>query len=88
MTVTTSKGKTFVIDWMWAPVGQNEDLKIEYKDDRLLSSIAKDFEGCESFHRESEAEGNKDWTGYTRIRSIARMARGKVQLTLYKPDEV
>lgn len=87
MTVTTSKGKTFDIDWMWGPVGVNEDLMLEYSDDRNLSKIAKDFEGCDSFHRESDTEGDRDWTGYTDIRSIMRSGRGKVQITLMKPNE-
>ena len=86
MTLTTSNGKTFAIDWMWGPVGQNDDLMLEYADDRSLSRIAKDFEGCDSFHRESETEGDMDWTGYTGLRSIVRSGRGKVQLTLYKPE--
>lgn len=86
MTLKTSKGKTFDIDWMWGPVGQNEDLMLEYTDDRPMSKIAKDFEGCDSFHRESETEGDKDWEGYTGLRSIVRSGRGKVQLTLYKPE--
>lgn len=86
MTVTTSKGKTFDINWMWAPVGVNRDLMLEYKDERLLSEIAADFEGCESFHRESELEGDKDWIGYTGLRSIIRADRDVVQLTLYRPE--
>lgn len=86
MTLTTSKGKTFAIDWMWGPVGANDDLMLEYADDRPLSEIAADFEGCEGFHRESETEGDKDWEGYTRLRSIVRSGRGRVQLTLYKPE--
>lgn len=87
MTVTTSKGKTFEINWMWGPVGQNEDLMLEYEDDRPMAEIAADFEGCESFHRESEYEDDKDFTGYTRLRSIVRAGRGKVQLTLYRTNE-
>ena len=86
MKVTTSKGKTFDVDWMWGPVGQNEDLMLEYADDRPLSRIAKDFEGCDSFHRESETEGDMDWTGYTGLRSIVRSGRGKVQLTLCRKE--
>ena len=87
MTVTTSKGKTFAIDWMWGPVGANDDLMLEYADDRTLSEIAADFEGNDSFHRESETEGDKDWEGYTGLRSIVRSGRGKVQLTLSRDEK-
>lgn len=86
MTVTTSKGKTFDVNWMWGPVGVNDDLMLEYEDERPLSEIAADFEGCESFHRESETEGDKNWTGYTGLRSIVRSGRGRVQLTLYREE--
>lgn len=84
MTLTTSKGKTFDIEWMWGPVGQNEDLMLECADERPLSEIAADFEGCDSFYRESDTEGDMDWTGYTGLRSIVRSGRGKVQLTLMR----
>ena len=87
MTLTTGKGKTFAIDWMWGPVGANEDLMLEMSDGRRLSRIAADFEGCESFRRESETEGNMEWTGYTALRSIVRSGRGKVQITLSKASE-
>lgn len=82
MTVTTSKGRTFEINWMWGPVGENDDLMLEYEDERAMAEIAADFEGCESFRRESRTEGDREWTGYTRLRSIVRSGRGKVQLTL------
>ena len=86
MTLTTSKGKTFDIDWMWGPLGPDEYLMLEYADDRPLSKIAKDFEGCKSFHRESDTEGDMDWKGYTDLCSIGRAAPGKVQILLRQPE--
>ena len=88
MTVTTSKGKTFDIDWMWGPAGAHGDLMLEYADTRPMAEIAADFEGVDHFHRESETEGDRDWDGYTHLRSVVRSGRGKVQLTLYMPDGV
>ena len=87
MKMTTSKGKTFEINWMWGPVGEDGDLMLEYADERPMADIAADFEGCESFRRESETEGDREWTGYTRLRSMIRAGRGKVQLTLCKTSE-
>lgn len=87
MTVKTSKGKTFTIDWMWAPYGPNDDLVFEYSDNRSISAIAKEFEGVSHFHRESETEGNKDWYGYTSIRAIQRVKNDKVRLTLMQDKE-
>lgn len=89
MKMTTSKGKTFEIDWMWGPTGLFGDLMLQYSDERLLSKIAKDFEGVEHFHRESEDEGDMDWDGYTVIKSIIRPQYEQnpnvVQITLAKP---
>lgn len=88
MTVRTSKGKTFEIEWMWGPVGLTNDLMLQMKDDRFLSDIAKDFEGCDHFHRESELEGDMDWEGYTVLRGIFRPEQNSddVQITLSKPN--
>lgn len=89
MTVTTSKGKTFPIDWMWGPVGLSGELMLQLRDDRPLSEIAADFEGCEHFHRESDDEGDMDFDGYTVPQSIVRPAYERnpdiVQITLARP---
>lgn len=87
MTLTTDKGKTFEVNWAWAPVGEDEDLAFELADDkRELSQIAADFEGCARIHRESENEMPEsiDYDGYKRIRSIVRYKRGRVQVTLMR----
>lgn len=92
MNVTTSKGKIFDIDWMWGPVGIDDDLMLQMHDGRPLSEIAADFEGCDHFHRESELEGNMDWDGYTVLKSIIRpnpyRTPEAVQITLAKVDIV
>lgn len=89
MKVTTSRGKTFDVEWMWGPVGPAADLMLQLRDDRPLAEIAADFEGCEHFHRESDEEGNMDFEGYAVIKSILRpfyeLDRSAVQLTLAKP---
>lgn len=83
MTLTTDKGKTFDVDWAWAPVGYEEELMFEYADARDLGAIVADMDGVAHFHRESENEGDADYDGYTRIRSISRdFRRGTVQITL------
>lgn len=65
MTVTTSRGKTIPIDWMYAQQRGIETLMIGLHDSRPLRDILADFEGCECFHRKSEAEGDMDFEGYT-----------------------
>ena len=88
MTVTTSKGKTFDIESMWGPTIIGGQLAIRLRDARALSKIAKDFEGCDGFQRESELEGNMDFEGYTQLVSISRTqgaASDVVQIVLEKP---
>lgn len=87
MTLTTDRGKAFDVSWAWAPVGEDEDLMFELASDaRPLSEIAADFENCARIHRASETEGDADYDGYTRIRSIVRQKRARVQLTLMKEE--
>lgn len=72
MTITTSKGKVLDIEWAWAPVGMFKDMMLQFRDDRPLSEIVADFEGCEHFRRQSEEEGDMDFDGYTAVKSIVR----------------
>lgn len=89
MTVTTSRGKTFPLRWMWGPVPPEGALMLEALDSRPLSEVAADFEGCERFHRESEEEGDMDFEGYTRLKGLHRPYATEpdaVLLTLVKPE--
>lgn len=89
MIVTTSKGKTLPIDWMWGPTGIWGDLMLQYSDTRDFSEIANDFDGVDHFHRESDEEGDMDWDGYTVLKAISRPEYERnpdlVQITLAKP---
>lgn len=89
MKVTTSKGKTFDVDWMWGPIGNTRDLMLQLKDERPIPEIAVDFDGVEHFHRESETQGDMDFDGYTILRGIIRPSYdfdpSKVQITLTTP---
>lgn len=89
MTVTTSKGKTFEVDWMWGPTGIYDELMLQFHDGRIISEIAKDFEDVEHFHRSSEEEGDMDWDGYTVLKAILRPEYERypstVQITLIRP---
>lgn len=87
MTITTSKGKIFEVNWAWAPVGFfNNRLQINYNDDRPLNQIAEDFIGCTYFDRQSENEGNKHWEGYNDLVGIIKeeLHSGTVTVTLQK----
>lgn len=89
MTLTTSKGKTFSINWAWAPVGlfQNQ-LMINLEDPRGIVEIAEDFTGCEYFDRKSELEGDKHWDAYTELVGVTRdeLRNDMITVTLKEPS--
>lgn len=85
MQIETSKNKTYDVKWCWAPVGEDDDLMLELKNDaRLLYQIAEEFEGLSYISRTSETEGDAWYEGYNSVRSIIRRPKGAVQLTLMK----
>lgn len=84
MTLTTSEGKTYDVAWAYAPVGEDRDLMLEYADARPMAQIVADWEGCERITRQSAEEGDAEYEGYTRIRSIVRRRGDTVQVTLMK----
>jgi hypothetical protein len=57
---------------------------IQMRDDRRLPVIATEFDGLEWLKRESEDQGNKEFSGYTELHSISRAADGMVLIALCK----
>lgn len=86
MKLTTSKGKTFDVNWIDGPTITSGDVVLQMTDSRKLSRIASDFEGLESLKRESETQGNKEWNGYTVLQSISRRLDGTVLISLNKGE--
>lgn len=90
MKLKTSKGTVFGVDWAWAPVGPSGEMMLQLHDDRPLAEIASDFDGCDSFHRESQDEGDMDFTGYSVLTGITRPSYATdptaVRLTLSRPE--
>lgn len=76
MKVTTDKGKTIPIDWMYPQRSVTERLMIGLHDSRPLTEIAADFAGCEHLHRESAEEGDADFDGYTEPVTLSRPSFG------------
>ena len=75
MTVTTSKGKTHDIFWMWGPVRTTGAVMLEVNDNRPLSEIAADFEGCETFKKMDDTKGTaiyEMYEGFTILSTISR----------------
>ena len=86
MKLTTSSGKTFDVSWIDGPTMTSGELVLQMEDSRKLSEIAADFEGLENLKRESETQGNKEWTGYTVLQNISRRQDGTVLIFLNKGE--
>lgn len=87
MTVKTSRGKTFEINWAWCRNLRGDQMMIELKDDRPMAEIALDFDGVETFEIQNEKNPNvkEVYTGYTRMVIMSRdNADGVIRLTLAK----
>lgn len=85
MTLTTNKGKTFDITWIWATTRGGDRLMIEVKDDRPMAEIAADFDQVEIFEKTTaKMPGVKEvYAGYTRLVGMSREnADGVIRLTL------
>lgn len=86
MKIETNNGSTFEVEWMWGPVRTTGNVMLEMKDDRPLSQIAADLEGCETIKQEEAKGAYRVYEGYTDLRSISRNDRTQmVQVTLAKP---
>lgn len=84
MTVTTSKGKTAQVEWIWGPLRGTKELMLQLQDDRRLSKIAAEYEGLDEIRaQESPAAGAPVtlYTGYTELKAIVRNG-ADVQITL------
>lgn len=88
MTITTSKGKTLDVNWIWGPLRGTNQVMIDFADARKIGEIAQDFEGCETIEKtDAKREGVKEvYAGYTELVSVIReRASGTVRVTLEKP---
>lgn len=72
MMMTTSKGKTFDVDWMGEALWPNE-MTLQYKDERPIVEIAEDFHNVEKFTYEDALGRLIDADGYTNLVSIGQL---------------
>ena len=84
MTLKTSKGKTYEINWIGGPTVRTGNVLLEMKDDRSLANIAREFDKLEWMERTSETEGDKRFEGFARLVGIQRGDGGNVTLTFAK----
>lgn len=86
MKLKTSRNKTYDVDWVDGPTITSGQVVLQMRDGRRLPTIAREFDGLTHMERESEAEGNKAFDGYSELESIYRRD-GVVVVALGKPKE-
>lgn len=85
MTIRTSKGHTHQVDWIDGPTITTGSVVLSLIGDaRRLPDIAADFDGLTEIQRYSDTEGDKTFTGFTRLWSIAHYQDGAVLIELQK----
>lgn len=85
MKLITSKGKTYEARYVDGPTLTSGTVLARIKETRAIAETAPEFDGLESFRRESENQGNKEWTGYSELRSIRRVTAEEMLVELAKP---
>ena len=87
MKITTSKGKTFDVNWIWWPLRGTAQLMIDMEDVRTISEIALDFEGVDRIVKTDERRGvEESYTGYTQLVGVIReRTTGTVRNTMEMP---
>lgn len=82
MKLTTSKGNEYSVDFIEGPTITDGLVVLQMHDDRRLPEIAAEFDGLKWLKRESEEQGDKEFTGYTTLQRIARLSGGEVVISL------
>lgn len=81
MKLTTSRNKEYDVIMIGGPTRTSGTVMMEMLDERRLPEIAAEFDGLDWMKRESETEGNKEYTGFSVLRSIQRRQGGTVLLS-------
>lgn len=84
MQVTTSNGKTYDTAFAEGPTMIGGTLMMRIRDGRSIGEIAPEFENLETIQRTDENQGDKQWTGYTKLLGMRRISKTEVQIELGK----
>lgn len=85
MTIKTSKGQTYQVEWIDGPTITTGGVVMSLiGDDRRLPDIAVDFDGLTEIRRYSDTQGDKTFTGFTRLWSISARGGEAVMIELRK----
>lgn len=88
MTIKTSRGKTYDVDWIDPSIIGDKNLMLQMTDTRRLPIIAAEFDELELIQRFDEQQGDKQFEGYAELVMIQRFTDGSIQISLGKPKEV
>lgn len=84
-TITTSKGKTYEVDYAWAPLFDGS-CRIAIHDSRLISEIAPEFEELTSIHYSNPGTSEIDWIGYNKLIAVSMQGDSLVEIVLMRGD--
>ena len=85
MTLTTSRNKTYNVIYVDGPTRLGGTVMLRMEDPRPILEVGAEFDGLEWMRRESENQGNKEWTGYTQLVSVRRVSDTDVLVEMAKP---
>ena len=84
MTLQTSRNKTYNVIYVDGPTRLAGTMMLRMADPRPILEVGAEFDGLEWLKRESDTQGNKEWTGYTELVSIRRVSDTDVLVELAK----
>lgn len=84
MTLQTSRNKTYNVIYVDGPTRLSGTVMLRMADPRPILEVGAEFDGLEWLKRESDTQGNKEWTGYTELVSIRRVSDTDVLVELAK----
>lgn len=84
MTLQTSRNKTYDVIYVDGPTRLSGTMILRMADPRPILEVGAEFDGLEWLKRESDTQGNKEWTGYTELVSIRRVSDTDVLVELAK----
>ena len=88
MKLTTSREKTFEVDWIDGPTSADGRVWLQIPDERRLPEIAADFDGLEWMEKETAHGGTVRYEGWSLLSMIKREAEGVAQLAFLKEGAV
>ena len=84
MKIITNRNKEYSAIYIDGPTRIGGALMMRVEDSRPIIQVGTEFDGLEWIRRESTEQGNKEWSGYTRLISIREVDAGVVLIELAK----